>query len=74
MRFQSKKAFGRFLIEIQSNKSQWKCIFKDKIKADYDAIMEKRKVDIEKKRAEARKAEEESKYEELKGAADEETT
>lgn len=49
-------------------------IFKEKIKADYDAIMQKRKVDIEKKRAEARKAEEESKGEELKAAADEETT
>ena len=49
-------------------------IFKDKIKAEFDAIMEKRKLDIDKKRTEARKAEEESKYEELKAAADEETT
>lgn len=49
-------------------------IFKDKIKAEFDEIMDKRKLEIEKKRAEARKAEETSKYEELKAGADEETT
>ena len=49
-------------------------IFKEKIKAEFDEIMEKRKVDIEKKRAEARKAEEEGKLEELKAGAEEETT
>ena len=41
-------------------------IFKDKIKAEFDAIMDKRKLEIEKKRADARNAEKERIYEELK--------
>jgi hypothetical protein len=49
-------------------------IFKDKIKAEYDKIMAKRKEDIDKKRAEARNAELKSKQEDLKAGADEETT
>jgi hypothetical protein len=49
-------------------------IFKDKIKADFDKIMLKRKEDIEKKRADARNNEKNSKLEELKAGADEETT
>lgn len=49
-------------------------IFEDKIKEEFDSLMEKRKIAIDKRRAEERKAAMEAKYDELKGAADEETT
>jgi len=49
-------------------------IFKDKIKAEYDKIMAKRKEDIDKKRTEARNVELKSKQDDLKAGADEETT
>jgi adenylate kinase family enzyme len=49
-------------------------IFVDQIKAEFNRIMDKRKTDSMKKRAEARKTEMDSKYEELKASADEEST